>query len=111
MDKFRSASLAQKWAKLHQDRQKLLEGKQTLKKEDEIDCLSSFMSACKIGFLLNEAKIKKIIKVLRELTGKRRIKYGVIPEGSKTNTILYKDIVILYAEKGEYIFFREHDEK
>jgi hypothetical protein len=111
MDKFRSTSLAQKWAKLHKDRQKLIEGKQTVKKEDEIDCLSSFMSACKIGFLLNEAKIKKIIKVLRELTGKRRIKYGAIPEGLKTNTTLYKDIVVLYAEKGEYIFFREHDEK
>jgi len=111
MDKFRSTSLAQKWAKLHKDRQKLIEGKQTVKKEDEIDCLSSFMSACKIGFLLNEAKIKKIIKVLRELTGKRRVKYSVILDGTKTKTTLFKDVVILYAEKDDYVYFREHNEK
>lgn len=110
MSQFRSASLAQKWAKLHKDRQKLMEGKQTLKKQDEIDYLSSFMSACKTGFLLNDAKIKKIIKVLKELTGKNRVKYGAIPDGLKTKTTLFKDIVILYAEKGEYIFFREHDQ-
>lgn len=111
MSQFRSASLAQKWAKLHKERQSLMEGKQTLKKQDEIDYISSFMSACKTGFLLNDAKIKKIIKFLRELTNKRRIRYGVIPEGYKTKTILFKDIVILYAEKDEYVFFREHDEK
>jgi hypothetical protein len=111
MDKFRSASLAQKWANLHKERQKLIESKQTEKRQDEIDYISSFMSACKVGFLLNEAKIKKIIKVLRELTNKRRIKYGLIPEGLQTKTVLFKDIVILYAEKDEYVFFREHDEK
>ena len=103
--------MSQKWAELHKERKALLEGKRTAKVDDKIDVLSSVMSSCKPGFLLSDAKIKKSIKFLKEHTGKARVKYGTIPEGSIAKTILFKDVVLLYTEKEEQIIFREHNEE
>lgn len=108
MSQFRSNALAIKWADLHKQRQELIASKQTPKVEDKIDLISSIMTSCKSGFLLPEAKIKKSIKFLREHTGKRRVKYGIIPDSEKPNTVLFKNIVLIYIEQGDYIIFREH---
>lgn len=108
MSQFRSSALAIKWTELHKQRQQLIEGKNTPKTEEKIDLISSLMSSCKTGFMLPEAKIKKSIKFLKEHTGRQRIRYGVIPEGEKAHTILFKNIVLLYVEQGENIIFREH---
>jgi len=108
MSQFRSSALAVKWSELHKQRQELIEGKKTSKTEDKIDLISSLMSSCKTGFMLPEAKIKKTIKFLKEHTGRTRVRYGVIPEGTKPSTILFKNIVVLYIEQGEQIIFREH---
>ena len=108
MSQFRSSALAVKWSELHKQRQELIAGKKTSKTEDKIDLISSLMSSCKTGFMLPEAKIKKTIKFLKEHTGQSRVRYGVIPEGTKPNTILFKNIVVLYVEHGEQIIFREH---
>jgi hypothetical protein len=108
MSKFRSGALAVRWAELHRQRQDLLEAKQTSKIEDKIDLISSLMSSCKTGFMLPEAKIKKTIKFLKEHTGKDRVRYGVIPDELKPNTVLFKNIVVLYVEYNGQIIFREH---
>lgn len=108
MNKFRSSALAIKWSELHKQRQELIEGEQNSKSEDKIDLISSLMSSCKTGFMLPEAKIKKTIKFLKEHTGRTRVRYGVIPNGITPNTILFKNIVVLYIEQGEKIIFREH---
>lgn len=111
MSQFRSVSLAQKWAALHQERKKLMEGKMTEKVEDKIDLISSIMSSCKPGFLLPDAKIKKIIKFLKEHTGKKRVRYGALVDGEKPKTVLFKEIVVIYVEKDDQVFFREHIEE
>jgi hypothetical protein len=111
MNNFRSVVLAQKWANLHKQRQQLAEKKQSTKNDLEIDVISSIMTSCKKGFSLTDAKIKKIIKFLREQTGKDRIKYGEIPENVDISTALYKDITIKYAEKDGFIIFRENIKK
>lgn len=108
MSQFRSSTLAVKWTELHKQRQSLIEGKKNANIEDKIDLISSLMSSCKTGFMMSEAKIKKSIKFLKEQTGRQRIKYGIIPDGEKTNTILFKNTVLLYIEQGENIIFREH---
>lgn len=108
MSQFRSSTLAVKWSELHKQRQELIEGKKTSKIEDKIDLISSLMSSCKTGFMLPEAKIKKTIKFLKEHTGRNRVRYGVIPDGLKPNTILFKNIVVLYTEHNDQIIFREH---
>lgn len=108
MNQFRSSALAVKWSELHKQRQELIDGKKTPKIEDKIDLISSLMSSCKTGFMLPEAKIKKTIKFLKEHTGRNRVRYGVIPDGLKPNTILFKNIVVLYAEHNDQIIFREH---
>lgn len=108
MNQFRSSALAVKWSELHKQRQELIDGKKTPKIEDKIDLISSLMSSCKTGFMLPEAKIKKTIKFLKEHTGRNRVRYGVIPDGLKPNTILFKNIVVLYAEHNNQIIFREH---
>lgn len=110
MSQFRSNVMAQRWAELHKERQALIEGDTVNQKiTDKIDVLSSLMSACKTGFMLPEPKIKKALKFLKQHTGKDRAKYGLIPEGSKSNTILFNNIVLMYAEKEEQIFFREYN--
>jgi hypothetical protein len=58
--------------------------------------------------MLPEAKIKKSIKFLKEQTGRQRVRYGIIPDGLKPNTILFKNLVLLYIEQEEYIVFREY---
>jgi len=108
MSQFRSSALAVKWSELHKQRQELIDGNQTPKTEDKIDLISSLMSSCKTGFMLPEAKIKKSIKFLKEQTGRKRVRYGVIPDGLKPNTILFKNIVLLYIEQEDQIIFREH---
>jgi len=109
MSQFRSSALAVKWTELHKQRQELIEGKKTPKTDDKIDLISSLMSSCKTGFMLSEAKIKKSIKFLKEHTGLERVRYGVIPGESKPNTILFKNLVLLYVEIGEQVIFREHN--
>lgn len=108
MSQFRSSVLAVKWSELHKQRQELIEGVKTPKTEEKIDLISSLMSSCKTGFMLPEAKIKKSIKFLKEQTGRERVKYGIIPEGLKPNTILFKNLVLLYVEQEEYVIFREY---
>ena len=108
MSQFRSSALAVKWTELHKQRQTLIEGKKNAKVEDKIDLISSLMSSCKTGFMLPEAKIKKSIKFLKEKTGRQRVKYGIIPDSEKPNTILFNNVVLLYVEQGENIIFREH---
>ena len=108
MSQFRSSLMAQRWAELHKQRQALLDGKLNEKIEDKIDVLTSLMSACKTGFLLPDPKIKKALKFIKQHTGKKRAKYGLIPDGLKTNTILFSSIVLVYVEKEDQIIFREH---
>lgn len=108
MSQFRSSALAVKWTELHKQRQELIEGKKNAKIEDKIDLISSLMSSCKTGFMLPEAKIKKSIKFLKEQTGRERVKYGIMPEGLKPTTILFKNLVLLYVEQGDHIIFREY---
>jgi len=108
MSQFRSSALAIKWSELHKQRQEIIEGNKTPKAEEKIDLISSLMSSCKAGFMLPEAKIKKSIKFLKEQTGRQRVRYGIIPDGLKPNTILFKNLVLLYIEQEEYIVFREY---
>ncbi len=111
MSKFRSILLSQRWAQLHKERQDLMKEKKTEKIENKIDLLSSLMSSCKAGFLLPDAKVKKAIKFLKAHTNKNRVRYGTLAEGEKSNTILFKDIVLLYTDKDDQILFREHNEE
>jgi hypothetical protein len=108
MSQFRSSALAIKWSELHKQRQEVIDGNKTPKTEEKIDLLSSLMSSCKAGFMLPEAKIKKSIKFLKEQTGRQRVRYGIIPDGLKPNTILFKNLVLLYIEQEEQVIFREH---
>ena len=109
MSQFRSQVMANKWAELHKERQSIIESAPSIKKEDKIDLISSLMSSCKAGFTLPEAKIKKSIKFLKEQTGKNRVKYGLIPKDIDAKSILFKNIVLIYAEQNECIIFRENN--
>lgn len=111
MSQFRSVLMSQRWTKLHQERQELMSGKITSKIEDKIDLISSLMTSCKLGFLLSDAKIKKSIKFLKTHTNKDRVRYGTLPAGDKNKTLLFKDIVLMYVERGDTIIFREHIEE
>ena len=108
MSQFRSSALAVRWSELHKQRQELIDGSKTPKTEDKIDLISSLMSSCKTGFMLPEAKIKKSIKFLKDQTGVERVRYGIIPEGIKPHTILFKNLVLLYIEQEDKVIFREY---
>lgn len=105
---FKSATSEKRWIELHKEKSELQGKKPTPKNEEKIQIINSLMTACKIGFSLNEAKIKKIIRFLKEHTGNDKIKYGSIPSGVKPKSVLFKDIVISYIEKDGQILFKEN---
>lgn len=106
---FKSSASEKRWVSLQKEKVELQAKKVTPAIQEKIDIISSLMTACKVGFNLPEAKVKKITKLLKEKTGKDKIKYGNIPEGSKPQSALFKDIVYLYLEQGDQVFFREHE--
>jgi hypothetical protein len=107
--KFKSSATEKRWIDLQKEKTELQAKKTTPAIQDKIDIITSLMTACKVGFNLPEARVKKIIKFLREKTGKDKVKYATLPEGSNLQSTLFKDTVILYLEKDDQILFREHE--
>ncbi len=107
--KFKSSATEKRWIELHKEKQELQKKPSTAAIEEKIDVINSLMTACKTGFNLSEAKIKKAIKFLKEKTGNKKIKYGTLPAEIKPHSVLFKETVILYAEKDEQILFKEHE--
>lgn len=106
---FKSSNAEKRWIELQQEKNKLQSKKITSSVQEKMDMLSSLMTACKIGFNLPEAKVKKITRFLKEKTGQTKAKYGTLPDGEKPESSLFKDIVILYTIKDGQVIFREHD--
>jgi len=104
---FKNIKSEKRWVELQMEKIELQAKKTSPKNEERLEIISSFMTGCKIGFNLNEAKIKKIILFLKEQTGKEKVKYGSIPKDSNIKTILFKDIPVLYIEKDGQILFKE----
>lgn len=107
--KFKSTTTENRWIELQKEKTELQSKKITTEIQEKIDVIGSLMTACKVGFNLTEAKVKKISKFLKEKTNSDKVKYGSLPEGIKPNSTLFKDIVILYAEKDNQIFFKENE--
>lgn len=105
---FKNATSEKRWIELHKEKVELQSKKPNQKIEEKLQIISSLMTGCKTGFSLNEAKIKKIIRFLKEQTGKDKIKYGSLPTDIKPKSILFKDIVISYVEKDGQILFKEN---
>lgn len=110
-NKFKSALLEKKWIDLQKQKNEVSVKKPNKANLEKIDVLISLMSVCKKGFNLPEAKIKKIIKHLKQETGNERVRYGTLPIGLKPKSMLYKDLLIQYTEKEGQIVFREYDKK
>ena len=106
--KFKSTTSEKRWVDLKKEKEELQSKKITPAIQDKIDLIGSLMTSCKVGFNLQEAKVKKITKFLKEKTGKEKIKYSNIPSDAKIETILFKEIVVLYAEKDGQILFKEN---
>lgn len=106
--KFKSASAQKRWAELHDEKVVLQGKKQTASNEGKIEIINCLMTACKVGFNLTEARVKKVARFLKEELGEKKVRYGAIPDGVSPNSILYKDIVIIYTEKDGVIVFREN---
>lgn len=106
--KFKSVSSEKRWVELHKEKAILLTKKTTASIEEKIDIINSLMTSCKTGFSLTEARVKKISKFLKTSLGDKKVRYGLLPEDASTNTILFKDTVILYVEKDGIVIFREH---
>lgn len=107
--KFKSSLSEKRWVDLQKEKIELQGKKMTPVIQEKIDTLSSLMTACKVGFNLPEAKVKKICKFLREYTGKEKVKYGALPEGHTPQSILFKEIVILYVDKDSQVLFKENE--
>lgn len=107
--KFKSSASEKRWIDLQKEKSELQIKKSTPAIQKKIDIISSLMTACKVGFNLPEAKVKKITTFLKEHTGKDKIKYGTLPDIPKPHSVLFKDIVVLYIEKDGKILFREHE--
>lgn len=107
MSIFKNSVSEKRWTELHKERTALQTKKKTATSEEKIQTISSLMTACKIGFNLTEAKVKKVIKFLKEETGSSNIKYGIIPEGTSPKSVLFKEMVILYTKKDGQILFKE----
>lgn len=107
--KFKSSTSEKRWIDLQKEKTLLQAKKQTVSTQQKIDIISSLMTSCKVGFNLPEARVKKITRFLKAHTGKDKIKYGTLPEDVKPCSVLFKDVVVLYVEKGGQILFREHE--
>ena len=92
---FKSSTSEKKWIDLQKEKTELQSKELTPAIQEKIDVVSSLMTACKVGFNLSDAKVKKITKFLREKTGKGKIKYGTIPAELKTSSALFKEVVVL----------------
>ena len=106
---FKSSASEKRWVSLQTEKTKLQSTKVTIAIQDKIDVMTSLMTSCKIGFNLQEAKVKKIHKFLKEKTGRDKIKYGTLPDDVKPQSVLFKDIVVLFVEKDDQILFREYE--
>lgn len=110
--KFKSSKSEKRWVELQKEKTELQSKKITTAIQDKIEVINSLMTSCKVGFNLPEAKVKKIIKFLKEETGKEKVKYGSLPDGAAHKSILFKDTVILYVEQEDgQILFKEHESK
>jgi hypothetical protein len=109
LTKFKSSTCEKRWIDLQKEKTELQAKKPTSAIQEKIEVISSLMTSCKVGFNLSEAKVKKITRFLREKTGKKRVKYGTIPDGIKPESALFKDIVVLFVETDEQVLFREHE--
>jgi hypothetical protein len=108
---FKSSSLEKRWIELQAEKADLLTKKSTTAMQDKIDLINSLMTACKVGFTLTEAKVKKVTKFMKEHTGNDKVKYGSLPTDIKPLSALFKDTLIVYAEKDGQIIFREFGSK
>lgn len=106
---FKSSTSEKRWLDLQKEKVELQTKRINPEIQDKIDVIGSLMTSCKVGFNLSEAKVKKIIKFLKEKTGKSKIKYGTIPLELSPSSALFKEIVFWYVEKDEQIIFRERE--
>ena len=105
---FRSVSLEKKWVQLQEEKNQLQSSeKLTDAKKQKINVLLSLMSACKVGFNLPDAKVKKVIKFLSEETGVDNVRYGSLHKDAKVHISRFKDIVIQYTTVDGSLVFRE----
>ena len=105
---FKSSTSEKRWLDLQKEKVELQSKKLNPDIQDKIDVIVSLMTACKVGFNLSEAKVKKITKFLKKKTGKNKIKYGTIPSELSPNSELFKEVVFWYVEKDGQVFFKEH---
>ena len=123
-DIFKSPSLKEEWVKIHNIQSalqiKLQNSLEKRKKNDvksienlmeKIDNNLSAMSACKRGFNLPKRKLSRVIDFLKELTNKKRVRYGAMPENSTQQKVLFEDVIIAYTEKDDVVIFREIEVK
>lgn len=106
---FKSATSEKRWVELQKEKTDLL-SKQTIITpaiQAKLDTLSCLMTSCKVGFDLSEARVKKVMKFLKEKTGGDKFKYGILPDDIKHQGALFKDVVIAYVEKDGVIIFKE----
>ncbi len=106
---FKSSTTEKRWVELQKEKAELQTKKQTEAVKSKIEVIGSLMTSCKVGFNLSEAKVKKVLKHIKEITEFDKIRYGNIPEGANPQTTLFKDTVILYAEKDGQVIFREFE--
>lgn len=108
-NKFKNSVSEKRWIELHKEKTELQLKKKTAVLDEKIELLNSLMTSCKTGFNMTEAKVKKVIKFLKEETGSSKIKYGILPEDVKPISVLFKDTVILYVDVDGNILFKEHE--
>lgn len=106
---FKSSATEKRWVELQKEKAELQGKKQTEAIKGKIDIIGSLMTACKVGFNLPEAKVKKVLKHLKEITDSDKIKYGTLPDGVSPKSTLFKDIVIMYAENDGQVTFKEFE--
>lgn len=106
---FKSSTSEKRWISLQKEKTELQAKKITPAIQEKIDIIGSLMTSCKVGFNLPEAKIKKITRFLKEKTGNNKIKYGSISSEIKPQSVLFKDIVVVYIEKDGQIIFKEYE--
>jgi len=104
---FKSTQSEKRWLELYNEKTALQAKKKTAAIEKKISSLTSLMTACKVGFNLSEAKVKKISKTLITTTGIAKTRYATIPDGVKSEVLLFKDVVVTYAVIGGEVLFRE----
>ena len=106
---FKSPAAEAKYITLQLELKELRAKKQTAAILDKIDVTISLMTLNKTGFELPSGKIKKVIKLLKQKTKNKRVKYGTLPVDKKPNNLQFKDTMILYAERDGQIIFREFE--